>query len=86
MCANLLLRLHCPAVLLGYEPIDATYLNIYLSVSPPLNIPEPIKEKLECEESDAFVKHCERWTRDLAAKYPERKVLLRSLYIYIYIY
>ena len=55
-------------------PKDATYLNIYMTIQPPLTIPQPIKEKLECEESDDLVKLCERWQRDLEAKFPQRKV------------
>lgn len=53
---------------------DATYLNIYLTIEPPLSIPEPVKEKLDCEESENVIRHCEKWRKDLEGRNPERKV------------
>ncbi|TRY71952.1 hypothetical protein TCAL_17145 [Tigriopus californicus] len=53
-------------------PKEATYLSIYLTINPPLSNPEPIKEKLECEEDDNLVRHCEKWHRDLMSKFPNR--------------
>ena len=53
---------------------DATYINIYLTLDPALNVPEPLREKLECEEDDDIVATCERWNRALSGAYPHRKI------------
>ena len=37
-------------------------------------MPEPLKEKLECEESDEVVKRCRKWREDLESRFPKRKV------------
>ena len=37
-------------------------------------MPEPVKEKLECEESDEVVKRCQKWKEDLESRFPKRKV------------
>ena len=37
-------------------------------------VPEPIKEKLDCDESETLVYHCEQWSNELASSYPHRKV------------
>ena len=52
----------------------STYVNIYLTLDPPLSVPEPVKEKLECEESEQTAKAAERWAREMEAKYAHRKV------------
>ncbi len=73
-------RLHSPAVLLGYERAGdngPTYLNVYITLEPPLVVPTAIKEKLECEESEALVRHCDWWSRELRAKFPHRKVSVK---------
>ena len=49
-----------------------TYLNIYLTLEPTLNVPEPIRERLECEEDDQIVETCERWTNSVKFSYPHR--------------
>lgn len=53
---------------------EATYLNIYLTLEPALNVPEPVREKLECEEEDGIVETCERWSRALNSAYPHRYI------------
>ena len=53
---------------------NATYINLYLTVQPALVVPDPIKEKLDCDESEELVQHCERWKKELETKYPHRKV------------
>lgn len=53
---------------------DATYLNLYLTLEPPLNVPDPVKEKLDCEESEEVIRHCEDWERQLLAKHAMRKM------------
>jgi hypothetical protein len=58
---------------------NATYINLYLTVQPALSVPDPVKEKLDCDESDDLVQHCERWRKDLETKYPHRKVGLQLL-------
>ena len=40
---------------------NATYVNLYLTIQPALIVPEPVKEKLDCDESEELVAHCERW-------------------------
>ena len=85
-------RLHSPPVLLGYErsgsnimsPQEnthkmATFLNVYLTIQPALIVPEPIKEKLDCDESTTLVQHCEAWTEEFDLTYPNRSVSLPSL-------
>ncbi len=55
---------------------DATYVNLYLTVEPPLSVPDPPAERLECaEEGEAVVRLCERWSKDMANKFPDRKVI-----------
>ena len=39
-------------------------------------MPEPVKEKLECEESDEVVKRCQKWKEDFETRFPKRKVRL----------
>ena len=53
---------------------NATYLNIYLTIQPALMVPEPVKEKLDCDETEAVVQQCEQWSRELSSSYPHRKV------------
>ena len=45
---------------IGVSDKCATYLNIYLTLEPALNVPEPIREKLECDEEEDIVEICER--------------------------
>jgi coiled-coil and C2 domain-containing protein 2A len=49
---------------------DATYVNIYLTLEPALNVPEPVREKLECEEEEAVVAAAAAWRRGQAAGRP----------------
>ena len=49
---------------------DATYLNIYLTLEPALNIPEPVREKLECEEEEGVLSAATAWQRGQAAGRP----------------
>ena len=58
----------------GHQEKDATYLNIYLTLEPALNVPEPIREKLECEEEEEVVETCERWSRAFTSAYPHRVI------------
>ena len=58
----------------GGSQQDATFLNVYVTLEPPLSVPEPVKEQLDCAENEDVQKHCERWKRDLSAKYPTRVV------------
>ena len=37
-------------------------------------VPEPVKEKLDCDETEPVVQQCEQWSRELASSYPHRKV------------
>ena len=37
-------------------------------------VPEPVKEKLDCDESEALVQQCEKWSNELSSSYPHRKV------------
>ena len=53
---------------------NATYINLYLTVQPALIVPDPVKEKLDCDESEELIRHCDRWRRDLETKYQHRKV------------
>ena len=53
---------------------DATYLNIYLTLQPALNVPEPVKEKLDCQETEQVLALATRWTETLAAVYSHREV------------
>ena len=53
---------------------NATYLNIYATLQPALIVPEPVKEKLDCDEPDHVVQHCMDWSESLAQKYPQRRV------------
>ena len=45
----------------GGKP-PATFLNIYLTIQPALMVPEPVKEKLDCDESALMVQHCQVWS------------------------
>ena len=42
-------------------------------------VPEPVKEKLDCDESEALVQQCEQWSRELVSSYPHRKVMNDSV-------
>ena len=53
---------------------NATYLNIYATLQPALIVPEPVKEKLDCDEPEHVVQHCLDWSESLAQKYPQRKI------------
>ena len=44
-----------------------TFLNIYLTIQPALMVPEPVKEKLDCEESANLVQHGESWMKDISS-------------------
>lgn len=55
-------------------PTNSTYVNLYLTVQPALYVPEPVREKLDCDESEELLQHCQRWLKDLTLKYPHRKV------------
>jgi coiled-coil and C2 domain-containing protein 2A len=46
---------------------DATYLNIYLTLEPALNLPEPVREKLECMEEEVVLTAAAAWQRGQAA-------------------
>lgn len=56
------------------NPKNATYLNIYVTLQPALIVPEPVKEKLDCDEPESVVQHCLQWTEDLALRFPNRKI------------
>ncbi len=59
----------------GRHHRDATYLNLYLTVEPPLAAPDPPRERLDCgEEGEDVVRQCERWRVQLANKFPDRRV------------
>lgn len=53
---------------------NATYLNIYATLQPALFVPEPVKEKLDCDEPENVIQHCLAWSNDLTTKYPQRRV------------
>ncbi len=53
---------------------DATYVNLYMTIEPPLKVPEPAREKLECDESDEVVKRCQKWKEEMEWRFPNRKV------------
>jgi hypothetical protein len=60
---------------------DATYVNLYMTIEPPLKVPEPVTERLECEESDDVVKRCKKWKEDLEGRYPTRKESPNCVYL-----
>ena len=51
---------------------DATYLNIYLTLQPALNVPEPVKEKLDCQETEQVLALANRWSATLSSVYSWR--------------
>ena len=53
---------------------NATYLNIYVTLQPPLVVPEAVKEKLDCDEPEMVVQHCLNWSTNLLEKYPGRRI------------
>lgn len=53
---------------------NATFLNIYVTLQPPLIVPDPVKEKLDCDEPESTVQHCLYWSEDLNSRFPERKI------------
>ena len=53
---------------------DATYLNIYLTIQPALNVPEPVREKLDCDETDSVVSSAQRWAETLSSSFSHRHV------------
>ena len=53
---------------------NATYLNIYVTLQPPLIVPEAVKEKLDCDEPESIVQHCLSWTQGLQERFPGRRV------------
>ena len=54
--------------------VSGTFLNIYLTIQPALLVPEPVKEKLDCDESAGLVQHCQSWMEDLRMAFPNRAV------------
>ncbi len=55
------------------RPRDATFLNLYLTVEPPLSAPPPPRERLDCgEEGEELVRACDRWRREMANRFPDR--------------
>ena len=50
----------------------ATFINLYLTLQPALNVPEPVREKLDCEEGEAVVGAAERWQLATAAAFSHR--------------
>ena len=53
---------------------DATYLNIYLTIQPALNVPEPVREKLDCEEPDQVLEMANKWSDAMVSTYSHRQV------------
>ena len=53
-------------------------------LQPALMVPEPVKEKLDCDEIEALVQQCEQWSRELVSSYPHRKVMNYSFLQFIY--
>ncbi len=53
---------------------NATYLNIYVTLQPALIVPEPVKEKLDCDEPESVIQHCLSWTEDFSLRFPNRKI------------
>ena len=53
---------------------DATFLNIYLTIQPALNAPEPVREKLDCEETEEVVAACSRWSSLLSSAFSHRQL------------
>ena len=58
----------------GGSDKDATYLNIYLTLQPALNVPEPLKEKLDCEETDQVLGLANKWADTLTSAFAHRQV------------
>ena len=56
------------------KKMAATFLNIYLTIQPALMVPQPIKEKLDCEETAPLVQHCETWAAEFGLAFPNRAV------------
>lgn len=53
---------------------NATYLNVYATLQPALIVPEPVKEKLDCDEPEPIVQHSLAWSHDLVDRYVHRRV------------
>ena len=53
---------------------EATYLNIYLTIQPALNVPEPVREKLDCDETDQVLALTNKWTELMSSSYNHRVV------------
>ena len=53
---------------------DATYLNIYLTIQPALHVPEPVREKLDSEETESALAAAERWEESVRAVAGRRAV------------
>ncbi|XP_049861590.1 coiled-coil and C2 domain-containing protein 2A [Schistocerca gregaria] len=53
---------------------DATFLTLFITVQPPLNPPELLKEKLESTELPHVQEHLEKWEEQMLAEFPHRKV------------
>ncbi|XP_033609176.1 coiled-coil and C2 domain-containing protein 2A isoform X2 [Cryptotermes secundus] len=58
----------------GLPQRDATFLSLFITVQPPLNPPEPFKEKLESSELPFMEEHLENWELQVAKQFPHRKV------------
>ncbi|XP_046545533.1 LOW QUALITY PROTEIN: coiled-coil and C2 domain-containing protein 2A-like [Haliotis rubra] len=50
-----------------------TYLSLFITIEPPLNPPEPMKEKFSTNEDEKLMQHAETWQEELNKKYPRRQ-------------
>ncbi|XP_050435842.1 coiled-coil and C2 domain-containing protein 2A isoform X2 [Adelges cooleyi] len=77
-------QMNTPRHLLGYERHisnsesshyrNSTFLSLFIMAQPPLHPPEPIKEKLDCNETPNFERYLEYWSAEGKKQWPHRKV------------
>ncbi|XP_037084819.1 coiled-coil and C2 domain-containing protein 2A-like [Pollicipes pollicipes] len=53
---------------------SGTYVTVFMTLEPPLNIPPMVQERLDSMESEKLLDHCEAWTRDYQRAFAGRRV------------
>ncbi|XP_039285751.1 coiled-coil and C2 domain-containing protein 2A-like isoform X2 [Nilaparvata lugens] len=51
-----------------------TFLTLFITVHPPLHLPEPFKERLECSEPPHLEQYMEEWEAQVKRDFPDRSV------------
>nr|XP_022316561.1 coiled-coil and C2 domain-containing protein 2A-like isoform X3 [Crassostrea virginica] len=77
-------KLNKPPVLLGYTQgadeeegttpshEENTYLSVFMTIEPPLQSPEPMRERFSTTEDEKLLQYADNWEKTLNAKFKDR--------------